>query len=318
MNQTWASMHERCLEHALYTPRDSSAEVTRAEKKSERIRFQALFWSMATERARDRGLQPNSPEAWEMVHEANEIGKAIADPFLKTLEHLSNPNIVKKRNQLRLEFIGDPTKMLSAWDLQDIGFNFPASDELEAAVANYFDSSWRSNSIDRFALRLLLERELACFIHEMARKDPFFGSTPNLTKARAILKRTLFGQSLKILLWTLAILIFTVILTKALNDQSEASLLAPATAVTLIGLTWFGISMYHYLTSVTKSKKAASTLLNMSLMATEVLIANKGNSPMVISAFRRDLERLRDAGFLLPSTLFGVMDEFARKGVDRI
>lgn len=313
----WGDMLERCVEGALYTPGDASAEVTRVEKTSERMSFLSAFWIMALENAREKGLPPGSPEAWDIVEEAGDIGGEIS--FLYQLSagldeaKSGNPDKVREANRLRTKFYGDP---ISA--LKHRPQNYPPADDLEHAAARYFDSTWRSPEIDRFVLRLLLEREVAMFLHEMARDDLLTDGPSKLAQAQATLRRTGFGQSFKVTLWVLVALAAIVGLTMAFPSMPTVVPIAASGAVLILGTTWLGLVIYAFAFHGRRAKERAQKTIDLVSMGVEVLQSNNGNGPIAISEFRRDLERLRDAGFDLPQTLFGMIDEYEKEGVVRL
>lgn len=321
-HRTWSSMRSAMTEAALFSPTTSSADVTRAEKSSERVRFLAEFWSLAIARAQEKGLDPSSDEAWQMVLEADEVGEGITSGFYPVMlnPEYEKPENIKMANQLRINFESKPVDVLSTWDLRSRGCNslYVATPDLEAASEAYFNSAWRSLHLDRFVLRLLLERELAGFVHEMARKDPIFNSPSSLAKAQAILRQTPLIQSLKVVFWTFVLVTSILGLSLAFPGLSEASFLIAASVVGFVGVIWLCLTVYYFSFSATKVKKAALKIVQMVDLASDVLLANNGNGPLAVTLFRRDLQRLHDVGFSLPNLLFGVIDELERKGIDRL
>ncbi len=315
-NPNWAAMLAR-MEDATRFVRDQADQSTKdIERNSERYRFLRWFWILALERARDQGLAPGSEEAWSKLEEAHDVGDAISFLFFFPYSNEiarnedPDPDLVRKANRLRSQFFGQPRHALKERP------NYPSADELEFAAERYFKSDWRAPRIDRFVLRLLLERELAMFVHEMQREEPWLPSArpSKLAEAEKTLRFTLAGSLLKavLIIATMVTAIFG--LASVFSELPRLVPIVASIAVISIGSLWSVVLIYASATFGKRVKADAQVLVDQVALASDVLLTIESNGPLSLSDFNRDLERLRAANFVLPQTLYGMIDQYRNDG----
>lgn len=310
----WSGMLEMCIEAEMRSAKDAPEEVQRTEKTSERMTFMRMFWTQALERAQGAGAEPGSDQAWAIVDEASEIGKSIAHQYLsfgmlpsRALE-ASTSALIYDANRMRV-----PTEPNTLNYLSNIGVNFPSHQEFELAVQTYLGSSWRTNDIDRHILRLLLELEVGQYIHQMV--IPTFYSEPSkLSCAQTVLRRNIFNQSLKVIGSTVLALVLIVFLAFMFPEAAQWIIPIGAGTCIVIGTLWLVFVIYLFASQFGKAtKKTSQELVDLVSVGQIALMRYQGNGPIAISELRRDVDELRAAGYVLPQTLFAMLDILDRE-----
>jgi len=310
----WAEMLETCIEGAMYSPDEASKEAQSAEKASERMNFMRVFWVQAMERAKAAGVEPQSDQAWAILEEASEIGEGIALAYLwigDLGKARKAPTVAATRAVHSMHIPKGPGKLQY---LSGIDVHFPPHEELEHAVQAYLESSWRTDEIDRIVLRLLLELEVGQYIHQMAEPNLLNDGPSKLSNAQTVSRRTGFGQSLKIIGFTVLALILVALLAVVFPRAAQWIIPFGAGASLVIGTLWLGIVLWAFTSSRGKAiKKKSHELVDLVSLGLSALNRYQGDGPIAVSELRRDVEELRDAGYVLPQTLFATLDLLDRE-----
>jgi hypothetical protein len=281
------------------------------ENRSQPISFVRSFLKEAARRAQEAGHGPNDPETLALFENAFEVSSCIAHLYLPFEPVPQKEDAFRKATRMRLAEYG----RLDLKSFAELKPNGALRDELELAVVDYLESQWRMPWADRLVLKLLLENELGQYLYEILRNDPLDEKgRSELQKAQLAARRTVLGQSLKVVFFTA--LALAVVVSAALSLPNAANVILPIGGglVLLFGLIWLAIVVFYFLKYGPNVKMRANKTKELVRLAIDKAQVFSGDQPVSVSDFRRHVEALREAGFVLPQTLYGMLDMLDDEG----
>lgn len=304
----WTNLVEQCLES--FRRYDTPEELRNLEDESEPVSFVRAFLMAAVQRAQAAGYSARDPETADLVDDAFKISSGIAFPYTP-LRTPQTEDEYCKATRMRLTRFGS----IDFEELRQHRPNSPMLEELEPAVMAYLASQWRMPWADRLLLKLLLEQECGQYLHQMLSSDILDPKgRSELQKAQQAARRTGLGQSLKVAFYSVLALVAVVAAAFFFSDAASLILLVGGVFVLFLSVVFLAITVWFFVRFGPERKGRANKTKELVRLATEKVLLFKGDTPVSVSDFRRHVEELRDAGFTLPQTLFGLLDTLEAEG----
>nr|WP_296429789.1 hypothetical protein [Roseovarius sp. BRH_c41] len=313
---SWHAMRDRLIESAKQLPDEASEEAQRAEIRSQSMELMCAFFDEGIRIAKERGLEPGSADAWEILETAYDVAKdielcgtLIRLPF--SIEERAKLNSDEVRRIFRVTHDAHPRNLISdAMRGQKMNVDKAG---LENSVGRYLRSEFRPRFADRALLVALIDMEVTAFLTEIYEKNIVTGRSAASTMNRKPVVMWLIGRCWATL--SLVIVVAAIIGIHAIGwigEETALLLIVGAGFLFAISTVW---SFIAYLSFRQRWKGLHPKLVSLPCEMINLYKELHSDGPLSVKRVRQEIERIAVMGAVWSGAVWALLDDMEARGV---
>lgn len=307
MRDEWDTLVEAYIENRLVFDKDD--ELSTVERYSNLMQLRRLLLDLGVQTARARGLQPNSPEAHEIIDNADIIANDIAWAFPRVDK---GDTIERVRRAMRMTWGVSPHLVVE--EARKHG-GLEANGMLEEGVGLYLKSEFKDPQVDRMLARALHDNELSNFIARQVGFDLVAFHSPLKEVNRSVIGSWLWHRFVA-LITAMVMCAGLLVLENYVPATPDWVLLEGFLLFVGGWLLWTVVScvlLLIYGPRIAEARKEVRNTFKAALDFYGEFWDTAG--PISLAHYRKRMEEAKAAGIVWPQALWALGDDMEARGV---